>query len=222
MKRKGELCQPLAEYRHKKVNHLLPTTPRFSSNQVTVPVESASDISLLSSNVGCTPPTDAIHLDDACKLKRKRLINCIKQEGECLLQSTSPLSMTINSDNTATVIPSTLVTPVSAVSNKDEVKRSLSAAGKENNNNNEVVTTKQTTPLPVVSNSCLRRRDPSVPRSVESLDVLKLKQAQRKEEWRKKHKEKSEKDGESEDNGDKFMADIGGGDALITDGMSYV
>ena len=211
------MCQPLSEYRYKRANHLLSSTPQSSSTQqATVPVGSTSDI-LVQSHVGCTPLVEAIQSDEICQMKRKRLI---KKEGENLLQSTPPSTMT-RSGTTPATVSSTLTTPVSRSSSilkKDETK-SVPSAEKENNNNMESVA-KHTTPVSL-SSSCVRKRDSSIARP-ESLDIRKLRQAQRKEEWQKKHtcKQKSVKEGGPKGKGaETVMADRGsGGDALITDG----
>ena len=231
MKRLGELCQPLADYRYKRINHLLPEG--IQKNETHLP----SDITL-QSHIGCTPLVEAIKLEEFCQKRKEGLMKSVKLEqiltndvdDNGLMQGTPPLQgHSCNPDRPVSTAPMT--TPVSHISHTKMIHNSLDMPDNRTPSDVQKVsistltttTTTKEQPNVNVPLSEDKRRRPLSDLSSASEEARKLRQAQqrmRKEEWQRKHKQKATEGGQKEEQGIPGEGGGGGGGKeLITDGM---
>ena len=161
--------------------------------------------------MGCTPLVNAIKSDDLCHNGRERLAKAMKKEERMNALLNTPTSSK-QIPNSTTCTTTTPVSPSRAnnLMNPKKLKTSNPVSNSDKENVTMETDTNQNTPLAVPPTG----RSSLTPCAPESLDARKLRQAQRKEEWQKRHKQTSKTDNKEEKN----VVSNRGGDPLITDG----
>lgn len=203
------------------MNHLLPPDPPLYPSHANPTRSSVNGVLAEGDHVGCTPLIDAIKADEQCQRKKERLLKTLKNEeaSSSLLQN----GTTISSRDTLNQTPSAVSTTSKATPQLSHGQKKQpstpeittnykpggggqSDKGKENSSQANVGI--MTTPVGIPSTSKV---------TSENLDARKLRQAQRKEEWLRRHKQKDQE--EIQNNMEIRDIHSGGGeDALITDG----
>ncbi len=159
--------------------------------------------------MGCTPLVNAIKSDDLCHNGRERLVKAMKKEERMNALLNTPTSSKHAPNSTAcTTAP---VSPPRVNMNPKKLKACNPVSNTDMENVAMETDTNQNTPLPAPPTE----RSSSTPCAPESLDARKLRQAQRKEEWKRRHQQNSKTDNKEEQN---VGASVRGRDPLITDG----
>ena len=175
---------------------------------------------LLLNHVGCTPLVDAIKADEFCQKQRENLVAAMKKERD------------------DTMLPQSIPSPSSKGSGIPELLSSgvpskITIATPKLHSPHQALTLKtiprgegltpDKEPSSHQNSSCNKTRESLTGNNgTESLDARKQKQAQRKEEWQRKHKLKTqEKELVSGEQDRHYVITTDGGAQLVTDGMCF-